>query len=128
MVLGTQAPDFADAGRHTNNVGEPCALLFTLHWIHDHISLESFIIEFDSLYASDAIWRRLRPRTNIALVLRARSVLDSIMSSGAKISWQKVEAHMGYFLNERADQLAACGAAGICVGGPSILEWASKDM
>ena len=75
---------------------------------------------------SDAIRRRSRTHTNLSLVLRARSVLDSIMSKGAKISWHKVEAHVGFFLNERADQLAGCGSAGICVGGPLINEWARR--
>ena len=126
VVLDPQASDFVGASRHTNNVGELCALLFALHWIHDHVALESFVLEFDSMYASDAIRRRSRTRTNLSLVLRARSVLDSIMSKGAKISWHKVEAHVGFFLNERADQLAGCGSAGICVGGPLINEWARR--
>jgi ribonuclease HI len=86
-VLGSQASNFVGSSRrHTNNVGELCALPFALHWIHDRVALGSFVFEFDSMHFSDAIRCRSRTRTNLSMVLRARSVLDSSMSQGARIS------------------------------------------
>ena len=86
FVLDSQASNSGGSSKHPNNVRELCALLFALHWIHDRVALGSFVFAFDSMYFSDAIRCRSRFRTNLSMVLRARSVLDSSMSQGARIS------------------------------------------
>ena len=54
LVRDSQASNSVGASRHTNNVGELCALLFALHWIHDHVALGSLMPESDSMYVNDA--------------------------------------------------------------------------
>eukprot|EP00959_Pyramimonas_sp_CCMP1952_P412069 8634773-Pyramimonas_sp.AAC.1 len=81
-----------------------------------------FVLEYDSTYAADVIRRRVRPRRNLTLVLRSRRILDRVRSP---IAWKKVSSHTGHYLSERADQLAARGAAGMSVQGASVFRWAA---
>ena len=122
-ILDTCHPSFVGASRHTHNVGELTAMLFALSWIAQHTGPgDVVILEYDSDFAAGAIQRRLRVKTNLALVLRARAVFDTVT---AQIQWRKVESHTGLLLNERADRLADCGAFGIVLGGADVSRWTS---
>ena len=118
---------FVGATHHSNNAAELSSLIFALHWVLER-SLPSAVIEFDSTFASDAVRRLSRPRTNLVLVLRARTVVDACAAAGINLFWHKVAAHRGFYLNERADQLANCGAAGMIVDADAIRRWASWDF
>ena len=52
LVRDSQALNSVGASRH--RVGELCAVLFALHWIHNHVALGSLMPESDSMYVSDA--------------------------------------------------------------------------
>ena len=81
------------------------------------------MVEYDSVYAAQVVQRLSQARLNLALVLRARSAFDS---AGILVDWQKVAAHRGHFLNERADTLAKLGAGGISVGAAAWSRWAQR--
>ena len=88
-----------------------------------HVSdQETAILEYDSDYAAKVTQRVFRARSNLSLVLRTRAAYDAV---AARVIWRKVEAHTGSFLNERADQLAKCGARGIIRGAAEVLLCAS---
>ena len=126
--------NFAGALAHSNNVGELSAILFALYWLYDYLCscsadlshpeiLPAAVIEYDSVYAADAIRRRSRVRTNVDLVLKARHSFDEIARF---TTWLKVSSHTGQFLKGRADQLANCGAIGIASGPADIAGWTGR--
>ena len=79
-------------------------------------------IEFDSNYAGLSVQRKLRIRTNLGILLRARSAFDDLPPH-TKVLWTKVDAHRGHYLNERADRLAKLGATGQCADLQAIARW-----
>eukprot|EP00930_Biecheleria_cincta_P047949 TRINITY_DN3334_c0_g1_i5.p1 TRINITY_DN3334_c0_g1~~TRINITY_DN3334_c0_g1_i5.p1 ORF type:complete len:237 (+),score=31.87 TRINITY_DN3334_c0_g1_i5:83-793(+) len=115
---------FIGADVHTNNVGELSAIFFALCWVADyHVPGQSYVLEYDSVYAAQVVQRLSRARLNLTLVLRARSAFDS---AGNLVDWQKVAAHRGHFLNERADTLAKLGAGGTSLGAAACSRWAQR--
>ena len=127
-VLTRSVPDFIGASHHSNNAGELAGIYYALCWISEYERAHgldpglSFVLEYDSAYAADVIRRLARPRRNLTLVLRSRRILDRVRFH---IDWVQINSHTGKFQNERADQLAACGAAGIVVQNGSVIRWAS---
>ena len=120
-VLDTLSPSFIGAAHHSNNVGELSALYYALKWIAFHTSAgDQLVLEYDSEYAAQTIQRTYRARSNLSLILNACAAYDLVAS---RIAWRKIEAHAGLFLNERADQLAKCGARGITRGAADIQRW-----
>ena len=111
-VLDSFDPNYIGASGHSNNVGELGALYHALFWLREIQHNGDCVIEYDSTYAAQAVRRLQRARMNISLVLKARGLLDEL-SEYCSITWSKIDSHTGHFLNERADQLANCGAAGI---------------
>ena len=99
------------AQRLSNNVGELCAILHGLYWVSQNRQIRQLTIAYESDSASNMIRRIWHPRTNISLILACREALAAV-ECFATVEWHKVESHTGDFHNERADKLAACGAAG----------------
>ena len=125
--LDPTAAGYVGATFHSNNVAELIAMIFALHWACDYggDTTAPIILEYDSEYAAQAVQRIIRTRVNLALVLRGRAVYDLVAD---RIVWRKVQSHTGLFLNERADQLAKCGAGGIVSGRDSVLRWVAQDL
>ena len=130
-ILDPHDPGFIGARRHTNNVGELSAMFFALSWAQEYISSSSsssspsaIVIEYDSEYAAGVARRRIRGRANCRLVLRLRHIYDQV---AGHVIFRKVESHTGVFLNERADQLAGCGASGIVCGLADTHRWACSS-
>ena len=128
-VLAESDPCYIGARRHSNNVGELSAMFYALSFIRDHIrtswsssSSVSYCIEYDSEYAANIARRLSRARQNIRLALHVRRLVDEL---GQCLEWRKVESHTGLFLNDRADELAECGASGLFSGLPDVRRWAS---
>ena len=76
------------------------------------------VLEYDSDYAANCIQRLSRPRTNLAVIIKGRVILDTLVG---RIKWVKVESHTHQLLNDRADSLAKCGAAGIARGMTTLM-------
>ena len=110
--------------RSTNNAGELLAMLFALRWIHAYVQQApdpdghgdwngTFVIEYDSTYAYAVTTKLQRPASNGKLVVANRRAHELVRHC---VVFRKAVAHTGLALNERADELAKCGASGICMG------------
>ena len=111
---------FIGAAVHSNNVGELLAIIYGLMWFSERCPCDKCILEYDSEYAALSAQRLWRGRENLRLILHARSAYDRV---AGRVTWRKVEAHAGHFLNERADLLAKLGANGTYSGLADIQRW-----
>ena len=91
---------------------ELSAFFFALRWIAYYLTDEEVLLEYDSEYAAGITRKSLPPHDNVRLALGCRA-LDMATAS---ITWRKAISHTGLHLNDRADILAKCGAAGIVRG------------
>ena len=110
IVLDSLSANYLGAAEGTNNNGELTGLYYALCWIRDYAGSSPVQIDYDSVYAANVTQRIWRARTNFRLVLNCRQAYDAVASR--LICWNKVAAHTGDILNERADGLAKCGARG----------------
>lgn len=110
VILELSHPNFLGATKHSNNTAELSGLALAMRWVSDSRLSEVINLEYDSVYAANAIQGLCRITCNAALVVRARTEFRKVAHL---IRWRKVAAHSGLFLNERADLLAKCGALGI---------------
>lgn len=119
LTLEGPLSDLQAAQHKSNNVGELCAMLHCLCWLTHNRLAPRVTIAYDSTYACNTITGVWHPRANLSLVLRCRQVY-SIVRTIMEVDWHKVESHTGDFHNERADQLADCGARGIRHYSPEV--------
>ena len=110
IVLDSLSANYLGAAEGTNNTGELTGLYYAFCGIHDFAGFSPVQIDYDSVYAANVTQRIWRARTNFRLVLNCRQAYDAVASR--LICWNKVAAHTGDILNERADGLAKCGARG----------------
>ena len=127
VILDGRHRHFLGAAQHSNNVGELCAMVLALSWVCKFSqSHECVVLEYDSDYAAKCIQRLFRAKSNVALILLGRSLLDKV---GPRITWNKVESHVGAsLLNDRADTLAKCGAIGISRGVNTLAHTPAFDL
>ena len=108
VVTSPSSNEYLGAGRLSNNTGELTELIWALWYIVALAPAECHI-QYDSKYAANMTRGSWRPQTNIKLVIAARNALEAA-SRRTTITWSHVYGHLGNTLNERADQLAKCGA------------------
>ena len=123
-IVDPSDPLYISAEGHSNNVAELSALFYALCWLREKCYFGNVTIEFDYNYAGLSVQRKLRIRTNLGILLKARSILDDLPFR-TKASWRKVAAHEGHYLNERADRLAKLGAAGQFADQLAVARWSS---
>ena len=112
-VVLTSGPLFIGAVVASNNTGELTAMYMALKLIHDTWGVDArVVLEYDSEYAAGVARGLLRPRCNLALAMHVKRAAQRV----AGITWRKARAHTGLALNDRADRLARCGAAGMMTG------------
>ena len=75
-------------------------------------AMKIFEIRYDSEYAAKVITGAYRAAKNVKLVEAAQKALQSVRSSGATVRFKHVKGHSGDIFNDRADELAKCGAQG----------------
>jgi len=118
---------FEGATQLTNNTAELTAFLEALRWVAevDVASDAPVIVRPDSMYAAmtiTGVWPAKGP--NYALIMAARAMLSRVEAAGREVWVTRVRAHTAHAWNDRADRLAARGAAGWASGvGHTWSQW-----
>ena len=117
MILNSTQPEHLGAEGATNNTAELSAVHHALSGARElRRPEEAVLILSDSQLAICTTTGAWASHKHKALVARNRKALSQLRAEGAEVRIQHVRAHTGQGMNERADELAAQGAQGMCEG------------
>ena len=110
--LDAASVDWIGARRHSNNVGELCAVFKALQYILDCVPVGSDVhLVYDSKYAANCAQRLWRAQSNLRLITSCADMVDRVDTLYA-LSWSWVRGHSRNQWNERADANAKLGSSG----------------
>ena len=109
VVTNRDHPQWRGADRATNNTGEVSAIIEALRWVKEQ-QYASATIRYDSQYAAFQTQSKWKAKSNKVLILAARGTLKDA-AHALSVGFLHVKGHSGDKWNDRADELAAEGAA-----------------